>query len=294
MPELFALVTGVSTGIGRGIAQKLATKGMHVFGSVRKLEDAASLVEAFADRFTPLVFDVRDEEAIRATVPFVTDIVGSAGLAGLVNNAGIGNSGPVMHVPMEHIRLLFDINVFGALQVTRAFLPLLGTDKAYRKQPGRIVNITSTSGRIAWPLNSTYAASKFALEALSDGLRRELVIYGIRVVVVEPGVVETPIWTKHVGELLTKSEDTPRTLYADTDFAPFYQAQAGTGRPRRPATVEAVGDAVWKALTAATPRTRYMLPEGGWKHRLKLRYLFKHMPDEWTDRRISLQGRVPE
>lgn len=294
MPQRFALVTGVSTGIGRGIAEKLAGKGMHVFGSVRKPEDAAPLVDAFADRFTPLVFDVRDEEAIRAAVPVVTEIVGSAGLAGLVNNAGIGNSGPVMHVPMEHVRLLFDINVFGALQVTRAFLPLLGTDKAYRKQPGRIVNITSTSGRIAWPLNSTYAASKFALEALSDGLRRELIIYGIRVVIVEPGVVETPIWAKFAGKVVTRSEDAPRTLYADTDFAHYYEARAGAGPPRRAATIDAVSDTVWDALTAATPKTRYMLPEGGLKHRLKLRYFFKHMPDGWVDRRLSLQGRAPE
>jgi len=299
MAQRFALVTGVSSGIGRGIAEKLAANGMHVLGSVRKPEDAAPLVDAHAGRFTPLVFDVRDDEAIAAAVPVVEELVGSAGLAGLVNNAGIGNSGPVMHVPMDEIRLMFDVNVFGALQVTRAFLPFLGTAEAYREQPGRIVNISSVAGRIVHPFNATYAASKFALEALSDGLRRELTIYGIGVVVVEPGLVKTPMWGKRVGRPLT-SDDAPRSLFARTDFAPYLpgpgaKAEANHHRAVAEAvTVESVSNAVWEALTAASPRTRYMLPDGALKRRLRQRYLYTHMPDEWIDRRIALARLTPE
>jgi len=296
MAQRFALVTGVSSGIGRGIAEKLAAQGMHVLGSVRKPEDAAPLVDALAGRFTPLVFDVRDEEAIAAAVPVVAELVKGAGLAGLVNNAGIGNSGPVVHVPMEEIRLMFDVNVFGALQVTRAFLPFLGAAEAYRARPGRIVNISSVAGRIVYPFNATYAASKFALEALSDGLRRELTIYGIGVVVVEPGLVKTPMWGKRVGRPLT-IDDVPRSLFSDTDYAPYFtapgpKAEANHHRAVAEAVdVERVSEVVWEALTAAAPRTRYMLPDGTLKRRLRQRYFYTHMPDEWVDRRIAL-GRL--
>lgn len=273
---------------------------MHVLGSVRRLEDAAPLALAFGDRFTPLVFDVRDEAAIRAAVPVVAGITGDAGLAGLVNNAGIGNSGPVMHVPMAEIRLMFDVNVFGALQVTRAFLPLLGADAAYRRNPGRIVNISSTSGRVVYPLNATYAASKFALEALSDGLRRELTIYGIRVAVVEPGLVKTPMWGKRAGEAIASGDQAPRVLFADTDYAAFFpghspQAEADHSRAVSAAIpVESVSAAVWEALTADAPRTRYMLPDGAFKRRMRQRFLYRHMPDEWVDRRIALKARAPQ
>jgi NAD(P)-dependent dehydrogenase (short-subunit alcohol dehydrogenase family) len=246
------LITGVSTGIGFDTARELIAHGFRILGSVRKVEDGTRVKEALGEHFTPLFFDVTDAVAIARAVPQVQEIVGTAGLAGLVNNAGVAPTAPLMHMPMEEFQRCIDINVFGVLRVTQAFLPLLGARKNCPHPPGRIVNLSSISGGVAFPLVGAYACSKHALEAMTDALRRELGIYGIHVVAIEPGSIQTPIWEK------AQAID-PR--YAATDYADVMakmpEFSANENRKGKPVTV--VSAAIRDALTSPRPKTRYPL-----------------------------------
>lgn len=270
------VITGVSSGIGRAVAGELATHGYHVFGSVRRSADAADLRERLGERFTPLLLDVTDEAAVRAAAAQVARNLNGRGLVGLVNNAGIGIGGPLMHQTLDEIRRLFEVNVFGVLAVTQAFLPLLGAKFPQSHAPGRVVNISSVGGKIAFPFLGAYSASKHALEAASDALRRELAIYGIDVIVIEPGAVRTAIWDK------AEREDVSR--YVGTDYAGivarFQKGFVAGGRAGMPA--EVVGRAVRRELESPRPKTRYALPT----HRLTGWILPRLLPDRWLDRLI--------
>src|SRR5271165_2610264 len=190
------VVTGVSSGIGQGTARVLAGHGMHVFGSVRRIEDAAGLLAELGDRFRPLVFDINDESAVRAAASIVQGELSGEALTGLVNNAGVAVPGPLLNIPMADFRYQIDVNLVGPLIVTQAFAPLLGANKNFAGTPGRIVMVSSVGGRLAGPFLGPYHASKFGLEGLADTLRRELMLYGIDVVIIEPGATATPIWDK--------------------------------------------------------------------------------------------------
>lgn len=273
------VVTGASTGIGRAAAEALVAQGFHVFGSVRKPADGQSLREQLGEHVTPLQFDVTDAEAIAAAVPVVQEFVGDDTLAGLVNNAGVAIGGALMHQPTAELRQQFDINVFGLMEVTRAFLPLLGARRPTPRSPGRIVNISSVGGRIAAPFIGAYSASKHAVEALSDALRRELMIYGVDVIVIQPGAIKTPIWDK------AEAEDTAQ--YAGTDYAEiagrFQEFMVHKGRnglePSR------VSSTIVRALTTSRPKTRYPIPDEpwmGWR-------LPRILPDRMIDRAIAKQ-----
>jgi NAD(P)-dependent dehydrogenase (short-subunit alcohol dehydrogenase family) len=246
-----AVITGVSSGIGIATARVLAGRGVHVFGSVRKTEDADRLKAELRDRFTPLVFDVTNADAVRAAVPVVADRLGGDTLFGLVNNAGIAVGGPLIHQPLDEVRRHLEVNTLGALAAVQAFAPLLGTDRARRGAPGRIINISSVAGRISAPFLGAYAASKRALEGMSHSLRREMLLYGIDVIIVNPGSVVTPIWDK--------AEQADPSRYAGTDYEPmlrrFLERALRSGRSGLPP--EAVGEVVWTALTARRPRTFY-------------------------------------
>lgn len=269
------VVTGTSTGIGRACVEKLVEEGLHVFGSVRKSEDAAALREALGDSFTELLFDVTDTEAVRRAARLVEERVNEDGLFGLVNNAGIVVDGPLMHLPVDLVRKQFEVNLFGALTVTQAFLPLLGARRNAPFAPGRIVNISSVSGRVAFPLMGAYAASKHALEAVSDALRRELSIYGIDVILIEPATIRTPT--------IKKAE--PVSPYKDTDYGPYHRhaldGVAETMRNARPAGV--VADAIHAALVSPKPKTRYVLAG----RRLRWLIMSRLMPDRWVDRKLT-------
>ena len=251
------VVTGVSTGIGRAIAQVLVRRGVHVFGSVRSQKDAAAFTAELGQGVTPLVFDVTDPRGIAEAARLVRDRLGGRALAGLVNNAGIAVFGPLMHIPLEEFRRQMEVNLVGPLAVTQAFLPLLGADRALSGGPGRIVNIGSIGGKVATPFLGPYCASKFAIEGLSESLRRELLLYGIDVIVVGPGAVATPIWGK--------AEKVDTTAYEKTDFAGamhrFGEYMIRDGMKGLPP--QRVGEAVWKALSAARPRVRYAVSSPG-------------------------------
>lgn len=272
------VVTGVSTGIGRATAAELVAHGYHVFGSVRRRSDGDELSGQLAERFTPLVFDVTDRAAISAAAERVREAAGEAALAGLVNNAGVATFGPLMHLPVEDLRHQLEVNVLGLMEVTQAFLPLLGAGPEVAGPPGRIVNISSVSGRVAYPFMGAYAASKHAVEALSDVLRRELLPYGIDVVVIEPGTVDTPMVQKFAGQL---------TRFADTPYAPILRRIEGTvtGRLATALPVERVSGVVRTALESPRPKARYPLP----RRRLSGWVVPRLLPDRWLDRLTARQ-----
>jgi NAD(P)-dependent dehydrogenase (short-subunit alcohol dehydrogenase family) len=246
-----AVVTGASSGIGRGAVKILTGHGWRVFAGVRKPADADSLRLEFGDKVSPLLFDVTDAGAVRAAAEAVRARLGGRTLRGLVNNAGMGTGGPLLYEPVDEIRRVFEVNVLGAVTVSQAFIPLLGADRALTGEPGRIVNITSVAGKLAAPFLADYAMSKHALEAFTDCLRRELMIYGVDVVAIGPGAVATPIWDK-----VERSDETP---YANTDYATalrkFKDYFVAGGRKGLPP--ERIGEAIHHALTAPKPRARY-------------------------------------
>lgn len=251
---LAVIVTGVSSGIGLAVANDLLARGYRVFGSVRRPLDAQALTQQWPRAFVPLVFDVTDAAALRVAVAQVSEALAGRALKALVNNAGVSQSGPLMHQPLQELRDMFEVNVFGLLAVTRAFLPLLGARPGADHAPGRIVNIGSVSGAITVPFMGGYSASKHAVEALSQGLRRELKPYGIEVSTIEPGFIRSRMFEKAVP-----SEASER--YADTAIAAawrqFNHALLGMERAARPP--ESVARVVREAIEAAKPRTRYPL-----------------------------------
>lgn len=253
------LITGASTGIGRACALELDRRGFRVFAGVRAQAAADELKAEASPQLTPLTIDVTDAASIAAAAEAVGQSVGDAGLAGLMNNAGIAIAGPLELVSLEAWRRQFEVNVLGPIAVTQAFLPLL------RRARGRIVNISSNSGAQSAPYLGPYCASKFALEAVSDALRLELRAFGIHVAVVEPGPIQTPIWTKSNGLADEMSQDARPELLAlyESDLAALRRAVGRTAETASP--VERVVEAVVHALVAKRPKTRYFL---GWGVRI--------------------------
>lgn len=250
------VVTGVSTGIGWATAKLLLAKDFRVFGSVRKQADAERLRSEFGANFTPLMFDVTDEPKVLAAAREVRQALGGEKLAGLVNNAGIAVGGPVLGLSADEFCRQMDVNVIGPIIATQAFAPLLGADTSLTGPPGRIVMISSISGKHGNPFTSAYSASKHALEGLSESLRRELMLFGIDVIIVAPGAVKTPIWSK--------AEEADISAYKSS---PYYSAlqrmrdlmleMGANGLPP-----ERIAETIHAALTLARPKVRYsILPD---------------------------------
>jgi NAD(P)-dependent dehydrogenase (short-subunit alcohol dehydrogenase family) len=245
------LITGASTGIGAACALALDQRGYRVFAGVRRAVDGETLRQQASAQFTPLLLDVTDAASIAEVARQLRGQVDGGALAGLINNAGIAVAGPLEFVSPERLRQQFEVNVVGVLAITQALLPLL------RRGPGRIVNISSVSGRLASPFVGPYCASKFALEALSDSLRVELNPWRIPVTVVEPGVINTPIWQKSLAANASVLEEMPaesRALYGREVAAMQQYARSAKGL-----APEAVARVVVRALTAARPKTRYVV-----------------------------------
>jgi NAD(P)-dependent dehydrogenase (short-subunit alcohol dehydrogenase family) len=247
------VVTGASTGIGWATAKLLLDRGFRVFGSVRKQADADRLKGEFGTNFTPLLFDVTDEPAVLAAARDVRAALNGEKLAGLVNNAGIAVAGPVLGLSADEFRRQMDVNVIGPIIATQAFGPLLGADTSLKGPPGRIVMISSVAGQNGNPLTSAYSASKHAIEGLSEGLRRELMLFGIDVIIVAPGAVKTPIWSK--------AEEVDISPYKNSPFLPamekmraFMLNLGANGLPP-----ERIAETVYAALTLPRPKVRYSI-----------------------------------
>jgi NAD(P)-dependent dehydrogenase (short-subunit alcohol dehydrogenase family) len=263
------VITGASTGIGRACAFLMDNLGWRVFAGVRKETDAALLGRECSDRLTPLFLDVTYPKSVEEAAQVVEAEVGENGLSGLVNNAGIPHGGPVEFLDVNEVRAEFEVNFFGVITVTQAFLPLL------RAAHGRIVNMSSISGLVSAPFVSPYSASKFALEALSDSLRMELHPWNIEVSVIEPGAIDTPIWGKGGDVLQNLLKDAPQEgldLYGGV-----IHGMEGRFTPHG-ISADAVAKAVAHAVTSRHPKTRYPIGfEGAFVRS------FRRLPDRLRD-----------
>ena len=276
-PQGAVLITGASTGIGEASALRLARAGCHVFAGIRRPEDGAALVQKAPSNLTPVQLDVTDEESVREASQQVEAALGGDGLAGIVNNAGIALGGPLELIPLDALRRQFEVNVFGLMAVTQAFLPLVR--RGNTGAPGRIVNMGSISGRFAGPFVGPYAASKHALEALSDSLRVELRPWGIHVALIEPGRIATPIWEKSLAESEALAARVDPALLARYQPA-LERMRAFVGRLNsRRLPPERVAQAVEHALFAPRPETRYVI---GLDAHAQLR-LSRFVPDRLRD-----------
>jgi NAD(P)-dependent dehydrogenase (short-subunit alcohol dehydrogenase family) len=275
------VVTGASTGIGWATAKLLLDKGFRVFGSVRKQADAERLRGEFAVSFTPLIFDVTDEAAVLAGAREVRAALNGETLAGLVNNAGIAVAGPVLELGADEFRRQMDVNVLGPVIATQAFGPLLGSDPLLKGPKGRVVMISSVAGKNGNPLTAAYAASKHALEGLSESLRRELMLFGIDVLIVAPGPVKTPIWSK--------AEEVDISAYQNSPYFPAlqkvraYMLHLGSIG----LAPEKIAETIHEALTLPHPKVRYQVAPDPMRH-LVTTYLPKRMVDKIIARRLGL------
>ncbi|MEA3350415.1 MAG: SDR family oxidoreductase [Chloroflexota bacterium] len=279
MVKKTVVITGASSGIGKASALHLDKSGFRVFAGVRKQEDAEKLSAQASPRLTPLFLDITDEDAIAAAADRVTAAVEDAGLAGLVNNAGIASAGPMEFVQLDDVRRVFEINLVGQIAVTRAFLALL------RKAKGRVVNISSVSGMTAAPFMGPYSISKFALEAFSDTLRQELSPWGIDVIIIQPGRIETPIWDKSLSaaeKLFARLPQKAFDLYGPSMEITLNTILKGEHSGTPPDTVART---VARALTARWPKLRYRVGADA----KAVAILVKLIPTRWLDKFVIHQ-----
>ena len=271
------VITGVSSGIGKSIALTLLEDGYFVLGTVRKEADARELYEKYPETFKHIICDLSHQESITNACGEIKSILSSGQIYGLINNSGIAVGGPLMHQSIEEIKNQFEINLFGLISFTQELLPLLGAKMPPSESPGRIINMSSTNGKIAFPYVGAYSATKFALEAVSDALRYELNIYGIKVVLIEPGIIKTDIWDK--------AEEADISQYKNTDYFEnldeFRTEFVKMGKEGLdPETVSVV---VKKALESTSPKSRYVITNKYISEWLLPRIL----PDKYLDSLIT-------
>lgn len=267
------VITGASTGIGKACALHLDKLGYKVFAGVRQQADAETLQQQASAQLVPLFIDVTDVEAIHLAANTVAAAAEKSGLAGLVNNAGIAVGSPLEFLPIAQLRSQLEINVIGQIAATQAFLPLL------RRAKGRIINMSSISGRIAMPFVGPYAASKFALEALTDSLRVELKPWGIEVISIQPGAIDTPIWDKSINRadimrhnFAPEAEQLYGPLMSVVRRSMIRAGQSGI-------SAEKVAQIVARALATPRPKTRYVVGKDAKLASLLVRFL----PDRLRD-----------
>jgi NAD(P)-dependent dehydrogenase (short-subunit alcohol dehydrogenase family) len=278
------VVTGVTTGIGQATTKVLISKGYRVFGSVRKQSDADDLQKELGNSVVPLIMDITDANAVHEAAEKVGSMIGDRNLVGLVNNVGMVVSGPLLYLRISEYRRQLEVNLISPLVVIQAFAPLLGTDKKRQGNPGRIVNITSSGGKVAIPLLGAYSASKFGLEGMSDALRRELVLFGINVVIIEPGTVNTEMYDKGEKEDLSEFKQT-EYWEAVQKFQKWIVNEARTNGlpPKR------LGEAVHMALSTAKPRARYAVIPNRFKNWTLPRLLPARMLDGVLAKQLGLK-----
>jgi NAD(P)-dependent dehydrogenase (short-subunit alcohol dehydrogenase family) len=275
------VITGASTGIGWAAAKLLLDRGFRVFGSVRRQADADRLKGEFGANFIPLIFDVTDEAAVLAAAREVRSQLNGETLAGLVNNAGIAVAGPVLGLAADEFRRQMEVNFIGPIIATQAFGPLLGADPQLKGPKGRIVMISSVAGKSGNPTGAAYSASKHAIEGLSESLRREMMLFGIDVIVIAPGAVKTPIWDK--------GQEVDISVYKNSPYFPalqkirtFTQHLSKIGLPP-----ETIAERIFQALTLASPNVRYQITPDPMRH-LIMSWLPKRTVDKMIAKRLGL------
>jgi NAD(P)-dependent dehydrogenase (short-subunit alcohol dehydrogenase family) len=277
------VVTGASSGIGRATAVTLADAGYQVFAGVRRPSDGTALTKLTRGSLTPLLIDVTDPDAVSAAAATVARAVGGRGLAGLVNNAGIAFTWPMELIPAELLRRQYDVNVFGQVAVIQAFLPLL------RRAAGRIVDIGSIGDRLTMPYGGPLTSSKWAFASITEALRLELRPWGIHVVLIEPASIHTEAVDKvedDAERVLQQFDEVQRARYEASYRS---MTQGAVARERDGSRPQAVADVVLRALTAGTPRTRYLVG----KNAGRLAFLARWLPDRLFDRLRLRLFRLP-
>jgi hypothetical protein len=255
-----------------------------VFGSVRKQADADRLQREFGNGFVPIIMDITDADAVHQAAQKVGSMIGDRNLVGLVNNAGVVVSGPLLYLRPSEYRQQLEVNMISPLVVIQAFAPLLGTDKKRQGPAGRIVNITSSGAKIAIPLIGAYSSSKCGLEGMSDALRIELMLFGIDVVMIEPGTVNTAMYDKGEKEDLSEFKQT-EYWEAVQKFQKWIVNEARTnGLPP-----ERLGEAVHVALSTAKPKTRYAVIPQRFKNWTLLRLLPVRIFDSFIAKQMGLK-----
>lgn len=282
--ERAVFITGASTGIGEACALHLDRLGFRVFAGIRKETDGEALRKKASASLQAVRLDITRVDEVAGAMETVQAAVGDRGLAGLVNNAGIVVAAPLEFVPLDDLRRQLEVNVIGQVAVTQAFLPLL------RKARGRIVNIGSTSGRLATPYLGPYCASKFALEALTDALRMELRPWEISVSIVDPGNIRTPIWEKSAAAAEALAGRLPERAHQLYDPAIAAVQQAAAAEAKAAISTDAVVEAVVHALTAKKPRTRYLVGKQAKAAALLARFCPDRMLDSMVMRHLRLPG----
>jgi len=270
------VITGVSTGIGYAAALRLTKAGYTVFGSVRNEDNAKRLQIELGENYHPLIFDVTDASAIEESAEYVTKVVGDNGIDALINNSGIALGGPILELPVDVFRKQFEVNVFGIITVTQVFSKLLGAYKGSHHQ-GKIIMISSVAGKRSYPFVGPYSASKHALEGMSDALRRELMLYGIDVILVEPGPVKTDIWKK--------MPDPENNIFLQSDFEPALRKFNSMFKQLENKGLDAdvIAKRIEKIINSISPKTRYVLSP----NKLRDHILPGLLPDRWLDKAMS-------
>lgn len=268
------VITGSSSGIGRETALFLASRGFHVLAGVRKEKDMEALSRHAG--ITPAIMDVTEEGSVRAAAAH--PLLHGASEVHLVNNAGIAVGGPIEATPVSRWKQQFDVNVFGLVSATQAFLPHIRATK------GRIVNISSVSGLAASPYLAPYSSSKFAVEAISDSLRRELRQFNVKVIAIEPGPIKTPIWEKGMASHEKSSLSAQMQSLYGKELG-FFESLVKKSEAEA-VEVRKVSKLIETALTTLRPRTRYVVGAKGLSLQMKLARL---LPDKWLDSAIAKQ-----
>ncbi|MDX1683717.1 MAG: SDR family NAD(P)-dependent oxidoreductase [Saprospiraceae bacterium] len=268
--EGYICITGVSSGLGRNTAKYLNKKGFHIIGTVRNASDGMAVQGEISRGFDYIITDVTSDDDVLHLAAEVNRICGDQGLKGLINNAGVVESGPLMYMRSEKLSHQLDVNVVGVHRVTQALFPTL------RKcEDSRIINISSVSGRIGFPFVGAYATSKFALEAYTDVLRRELIPFDIQVSVLQPSATKTPMWDKNESVL---------TDYANTPYGRILEKNKKLiNRPQKVGMEpEEISKKLFEMMKSKRMKTRYLLSPD----RTKFKILSKLFPDRWLDRLI--------
>ncbi len=266
--QKWILITGANSGIGRACAEFLSTNGFNVYACARKDEDINELKKL--ENVVAIKLDVTDEKSIQSAVKFVQDA--KTGLYALINNAGIAVVGPLMDTPIEDLKQQFEVNLFGVHRMTKAFFPFLLESK------GRIVMMSSNSGFISAPFFGPYCSSKFALEGYSDALRRELLLYDVKVVIIQPGRIKTSIWDK--GDRVLQTGKFKGSLF-ETEATKVGEHAIKKGKYES-LDPKLVASLIHKTLTIESPKTRYMIVPDTIRNKL-----LKNLPDKTIDNVIK-------
>ena len=276
----FILITGASTGIGYDASRYFLNSGYHVISTVRKESDKQKLLKELPGNLKVLILDVARQDQIEDFSIAVKEIVGDNGLFALVNNAGVAMGGPLLLLSDEEFEMQMQTNLNSVFRVSNAMLPLMGASFDNPFPPGRIVNISSVSGLVNTPMLGPYCISKHALESMSDIYRRELSVYGIKVILLEPGPIKTPIWNKSVPD---------ENPFVGTDFENVYSGfkKSVKKSEENALPVEVVSEYIHKAITNKNPKNRYIIS----KRSFIIRIFAHAFPSKWLDRIFEKQVR---